>query len=70
MEATDYYSGPAAQNYMDVSAFEDKGLTVHYYDYSGYPEYPQLYGEFEHGVTVLDMLFNLGDNASKYFKFS
>lgn len=70
MGATDYYSGAAAQNYMDESAFEQKGVRVHYYDYSGYKEYPQLHGEFEHGVTVLDMLLNLGENASKYFKFS
>ena len=37
-------------------------------DYSGYPEYPQLFGEFEHGVTVLDLIFNEGPNARQYMK--
>jgi len=26
----------------------------------GYPEYPQLHGDFEHAVTILDLLFNTG----------
>lgn len=67
--ATDYYSGPAAQNYMDESAFTEKGINVHYYDYSGYAEYSQLHGEFEHGVTVLDVLFQTGTNFHNYFKY-
>ena len=37
-------------------------------DYSGYPEYPQLFGEFEHGVTILDLLFNTGPDAVRYMK--
>jgi hypothetical protein len=37
-------------------------------DYSGYPEYNQLYPPFEHGVTVLDLIFNEGANARKYMK--
>ena len=31
-----------------------------WFDYAGYPEYPQLWGEFTHGVTILDLLFNCG----------
>ena len=29
--------------------------------YEGYREYPQLHGPFEHGVSVLDLLLNVGD---------
>ncbi|MGV2481562.1 UNVERIFIED_CONTAM: WbqC family protein, partial [Salmonella enterica subsp. enterica serovar Weltevreden] len=57
---TDYYSGPAAKAYMDEQKFSDKGLKVHYLDYSGYPEYEQLHGEFTHGVSILDLIFNTG----------
>jgi hypothetical protein len=32
-------------------------------DYSGYPEYPQLHGPFDHAVTVLDLLFMAGHQA-------
>lgn len=34
-------------------------------DYSGYAEYEQLHPPFEHGVSILDLIFNEGDNATK-----
>ena len=37
-------------------------------DYSNYPEYNQLYPPFEHGVTILDLIFNEGSNATKFMK--
>lgn len=66
--ATDYYSGPAAKAYMDIQAFHAAGIQVHWLNYSGYPEYPQLYEGFTHGVSVLDLLFQTGANASQYLK--
>ena len=36
--------------------------------YEGYPEYPQLYGGFEHAVTALDLLFNTGPEAPRLFE--
>lgn len=69
LKATDYYTGGAAKAYMNEEAFADENISVHYFDYSGYPEYPQLHGAFEHGVTILDMLFNLGSNVGEYMKF-
>jgi hypothetical protein len=66
--ATDYYSGPAAKAYMNEALFNEKGVNVHYFDYSGYPEYRQLYGEFTHAVTVLDLIFNEGPNATNFMK--
>ncbi|UTW62719.1 WbqC family protein [bacterium SCSIO 12741] len=66
--ATDYYCGPASKSYLDESLFNDKGVQVHYFDYSGYPEYPQMFGAFEHAVTILDLLYNVGDEAMKYLK--
>lgn len=66
--ATEYYSGPAAKSYMDTNLFEKDNIKVTYYDYSGYPEYQQLYGEFEHAVTILDLIFSEGPNAYKFMK--
>uniref|UniRef100_UPI004047AD01 WbqC family protein n=1 Tax=Roseivirga sp. TaxID=1964215 RepID=UPI004047AD01 len=63
-----YYTGGAAKAYMREEAFNDQGISLHYFDYSGYPEYPQLHGEFEHGVSILDMIFNLGLDTTKYMK--
>ncbi len=67
--ATEYVSGPAARDYLDESAFAALGIDVRWFDYSGYPAYPQLWGEFQHGVTVLDLLFNCGTEAPRYMKF-
>lgn len=66
--ATDYYSGPAAKDYMDEDLFRKENINVHYFDYSGYPEYKQQTEPFEHGVTILDLLFNTGEDARKYMK--
>jgi hypothetical protein len=45
-----------------------RGITLEYMDYSGYPEYPQQHPPFEHGVTILDMLFNLGPATVDYMQ--
>jgi hypothetical protein len=66
--ATHYVSGPSARDYMDERLFEQEGIAVSYIDYSGYPEYAQLHGAFEHGVTILDLIFNQGRNASRFMK--
>lgn len=67
--ATTYVSGPAAKDYMDEMPFNDKGIAVEWMDYSAYPAYPQLHGgEFEHAVTALDLIFNVGPDAPKYIK--
>jgi hypothetical protein len=68
IQATDYYSGPAAKAYMEVHKFEIENINVHYWDYSNYPKYEQLHGEFEHGVSIIDLLMNEGNNSITYLK--
>lgn len=67
LKATDYYSGPAAKNYMEEDLFKENNIKLHYFDYSGYKEYPQLHGDFEHGVSVLDLIFNLGEKSIQFY---
>lgn len=64
--ATSYLSGPAAREYLDEDSFRAAGVQVQWMSYEGYPEYPQLHGPFEHGVSVLDLLLNVGEEAPKY----
>lgn len=66
--ADTYLSGPAAQGYFDEQLADQEGIQVEWMDYSGYPEYNQLHEPFEHGVTILDLIFNEGPNATKYMK--
>lgn len=66
-----YISGPAARDYIEPEVFAQRGLGLEWFDYSGYPAYPQLWdGEFTHGVSVLDLLFNCGRQAPRYMKFA
>jgi len=66
---TEYTSGPAARDYIEERLFSERGIGLLWFDYSGYPEYPQLHGDFNHGVSILDLLFNCGSNSSRYMKF-
>jgi WbqC-like protein family len=66
--AVEYLSGPVAREYLDEDAFRRAGVQVHWMDYSGYPEYPQLHGPFDHAVSVLDLLFMTGPRAPTYLK--
>jgi hypothetical protein len=64
--ADEYWSGPAAQAYVDESLFTNAGIKVEYFDYGGYPEYPQLFPPFDHAVSILDLIFNTGSRASEF----
>ena len=65
----EYISGPAAKDYVDENVFKELGIELAWFDYTGYPEYPQLWGEFTHGVTILDLLFNCGKDAPRYMRY-
>ena len=64
--ASRYVSGPAARNYIAIELFEQARIELSFKSYDGYPEYPQQYPPFAHGVTVLDLLFNVGPDAPWY----
>lgn len=69
LNGTDYYTGPAAKNYMEERLFEEENIRIHYYDYSGYPEYSQRFPPFTHGVSILDLIFSVGKEAHSYMKY-
>lgn len=66
--ATHYLSGPAAKDYIEPELFEESKIALQWFDYAGFPEYPQLWGGFVHGVTILDLLFNCGNDAPRYMR--
>jgi hypothetical protein len=66
---TEYISGPSAKDYIDKRVFDNMGIVLTWFDYSGYKEYPQLWGDFTHGVSILDLLFNCGKDSSKYMRY-
>ncbi len=64
----EYLSGPSAKNYIDEQQFNEENITVSWMDYSGYQPYHQLYGAFDHYVSIIDLIFNEGPNAPKFMK--
>lgn len=68
LNATKYLSGPAAKNYINEDLFNENNIEIEWMDYSNYKEYNQLYPPFEHGVSILDLIFNEGPNARSFLK--
>jgi len=66
---SEYISGPAARNYVDENVFTERAIKLTWFNYEGYPEYPQLWGAFTHGVSILDLLFNCGQDAPCYMRY-
>ncbi len=65
----EYITGPSAKDYIVESFFTERGINLSWFSYTGYPEYPQLWGEFTHGVTILDLLFNCGKDSPRYMRY-
>lgn len=63
-----YLSGPAARDYLDESCFNKEGIRVEWMSYDGYSEYPQLFPPFEHSVTILDLLLNVGPEHAAFMR--
>ncbi len=66
--ATDYFSGPSAESYIDVSLIVSEGIRIHVVDYADYPEYPQLFPPFNHHVSILDLIFCTGPRSRSFMK--
>jgi len=63
-----YYTGASAKNYLNEDLFIQENIEIVYLDYSGYLPYRQLYGEFTHHVSIVDLIFNEGHQATKFMK--
>ena len=64
----EYISGPTAKDYIVEQVFTKRGIKLTWFDYTDYPRYNQLWNNFTHGVTILDMLFNCGKDSARYMK--
>jgi hypothetical protein len=65
LQASVLYDGKAASSFIEHRQFEAIGVDVVYQDYQ-HPVYPQLWGEFVPYLSILDLLMNVGDQASRY----
>ncbi len=65
VRADAYISGPAARAYIAQERFEAAGIALSYIEYR-YPEYPQMHGDYDANLSILDLLFMTGDAARGY----
>jgi hypothetical protein len=62
LEAKSYIFGALGKDYADVTSFKNKGIEVFFQDYN-HPVYNQQFKEFEPYMSVLDLLFNEGNQS-------
>ena len=67
--ASTYISGPSAKTYIETRLFDEAGIELEWMDYSNYKQYHQLFPPFEHSVSIIDLIFNEGENAKTYLKY-
>ncbi len=58
----EFYEANAGQNFIDISLFNESKIKIRFQKFE-HPIYPQLYNEFVPYMSVIDLLFNLGDNS-------
>jgi hypothetical protein len=63
-----FLNGPKARSFMSEDAFVARRIQIEWMDYNGYPEYPQFFPPFEHGVSILDLLFHCGKQSTQFMK--
>ena len=64
MGATEYLSGPSGRSYLDELVFTEKGIKVSYHTFAP-AAYPQTTGEFEAGLSIIDLLANCGSKSKQ-----
>jgi hypothetical protein len=62
LEADTYLSGFGGRSYQDPQLFDAAGIKLEVYDFK-HPLYPQLWGDFEKNLSVVDLLFNCGKES-------
>lgn len=66
--ASIYISGPSAKSYLDKNVFDKLNVSVEWFEYLEYPEYKQLWGDYIHNVSIIDLLFNCGQTSGRYMR--
>ena len=67
LDATEYLVGPNASAYIDEDLYAAAGIKLKYkaYDYS---DYAQQGKKFQSNLSVIDLLFNCGEDSRQHLK--
>ena len=64
-----YLSGPSGRDYLETNKFAQNNLVLKFFRFE-HPIYKQRYPGFESNMSALDLLFNMGPEASEIIKTS
>lgn len=70
--ADEYISGPAARDYIDYNEFKklkQEDIDLYWFEFP-HPVYPQKGDEFLPYMSIIDLLFNTGDESTDYIQKS
>lgn len=65
LDADTYLSGIGGTDYLDQKLFKKNNIRLEFQRYAP-KEYKQLWGEFIPNLSIIDLLFNLGDRAKEF----
>lgn len=65
--ADTYLAGKDGKTYMDSNMFRHVGIDVIFQEFN-HPIYKQLFNEFEYSMSVIDLIFNCGDESMDIIK--
>ena len=65
--ANNYISGPYGKDYLDEEKFQQNNIHIMYHKYK-HPIYSQLGDKFEPNLSILDLIFNHGEDSLDILK--
>ncbi len=65
LDADTYLSGIGGTDYLDQKLFKKNNIKLEFQRYAP-KEYKQLWGDFIPNLSIIDLLFNLGDRAKEF----
>jgi len=69
LNADTYLSGELGKDYLNEKIFKESNINVIYEKFE-HPVYKQMHGDFLPNMSIIDLLFNEGDNAKEILKNS
>ena len=68
-KASIYVTGPAAKIYLDQDLFLKENIKIEFFNYKECKKYNQINYSFIPQLSIVDCLFNCGDNKDKYLNY-
>jgi len=65
LDAKTYLSGISGRDYLEIELFKENSIIVEYQNHTT-KEYKQLYPPFISNLSIIDLLFNMGEKAADF----